>query len=406
MDRSEPPRLPARRSAPDHYRYHRLFSELLRERATSDASPTPLGSCTPEPARRQEQGTASGVAPRPSGEGQRPGRRARRGPDVPARASGRAARGAGVVGVVGRRGPARGGTDPDGARCVEYALLGLPAQTEVWAAAAERSTATVEPTDGSSLASMLAYMRAFLCRDGIEAMRADSIASYDGLSPTSPYRASMLFAEGLGHLLDDEPEQAEPTPRPLCRRRRGHRGRPRCGHGPDRARHDRCRPRDREATRRSATTAAGAASQGGATDEYWTAALVFAFGAAWRSTLTSSTWPGTGWHAAARLRPLLTYALPVVSTMACDRDDGRIRRDRAGGAAGARVRPAVRRRCRGQRRQPEDRAVRQPGDHPGRHRDDRGLGRLPEHPRSSAAGCRAPREIVVRALDRRGKPSR
>ena len=92
---------------------------------------------------------------------------------------------------------------------LHYALLGLPAEAEVWADAAERSAAAIDPTTAAPR-QMLAYMRAFLCRDGVEAMRADSIASYDGLSPTSPYRTSMLFAEGLSHLLDDEPEQAEP----------------------------------------------------------------------------------------------------------------------------------------------------------------------------------------------------
>ena len=45
----------------------------------------------------------------------------------------------------------------------------------------------------------------------------------------------------------------------------------------------------------------------------------------------------------------------------------------------------------------------QPGDHAGWRRGRRRLGRLPEHPRHSRTGCRARRQIVVRAFDRHGK---
>ena len=198
---------------------------------------------------------------------------------------------------------------------LHYALLGLPAQAEVWAAAAERSTTEVELHDGSSQASLLAYMRAFLCRDGVEAMRADSIASYDGLSPTSPYRTSMLFAEGLSHLLDDEPEQAEPI---LVRSADAAVA---IGADPvaamvltvlgtiaaDREDWDDAKEIGDRALQFLA---------GGATDEYWTAALVFAFGARLAVHADRLDLARDRLTRAARLRPLLTYALPVVSTMA------------------------------------------------------------------------------------------
>jgi hypothetical protein len=43
----------------------------------------------------------------------------------------------------------------------------------------------------------LAYLRACLGRDGTAGMRRDSQIALDGLSPASPYRATMLYTEGL-----------------------------------------------------------------------------------------------------------------------------------------------------------------------------------------------------------------
>ena len=92
-----------------------------------------------------------------------------------------------------------------------YASLGYPAEAEAWAAAAEQSSVRGEARDGSSIEGLLAYMRAFLCRDGVEPSKTDSIAGYNGLSPTSPYRGSMLFTEGLALLIEGDPERAEPV---------------------------------------------------------------------------------------------------------------------------------------------------------------------------------------------------
>ena len=44
--------------------------------------------------------------------------------------------------------------------------------------------------------SYRAYLRANLCRDGIERMRVDSLSALEGLSPASPYRATMTSARG------------------------------------------------------------------------------------------------------------------------------------------------------------------------------------------------------------------
>ena len=49
-----------------------------------------------------------------------------------------------------------------------------PASTERWAEAAERTLETGTLSDGNTIDGTLAYLRALLCRDGIEAMRRDS----------------------------------------------------------------------------------------------------------------------------------------------------------------------------------------------------------------------------------------
>jgi LuxR family maltose regulon positive regulatory protein len=54
-----------------------------------------------------------------------------------------------------------------------FALLGRPAKAERWAAAAERASPTGVLSDGSTMESYLAYLRALLCRDGVEAIRRD-----------------------------------------------------------------------------------------------------------------------------------------------------------------------------------------------------------------------------------------
>jgi LuxR family transcriptional regulator, maltose regulon positive regulatory protein len=88
------------------------------------------------------------------------------------------------------------------------ALLGDPAGAERWAAAAERGRSAA-PSDGTLDASM-ALLRTLLCRDGMAGMRADAAAAFTGLAPDSPWRATALLMEGIGHLLDGQAELAEP----------------------------------------------------------------------------------------------------------------------------------------------------------------------------------------------------
>jgi LuxR family transcriptional regulator, maltose regulon positive regulatory protein len=97
------------------------------------------------------------------------------------------------------------------------ALVGRPAGAERWAEAAERPVAAASavssgqtPPDGSTTESYLAMLRGLLCRNGLGRMRADAEAALAGLSPTSPWRATALLLEGVAALLDGHADQADP----------------------------------------------------------------------------------------------------------------------------------------------------------------------------------------------------
>ena len=196
-----------------------------------------------------------------------------------------------------------------------FALLGRPATAERWAAAAERAPATGRLPDGSTMASYLAYLRAILCRDGVAEMRRDAQTAWDGLSPLSPYRATMLHTEGVSYLLEGDPDRADPI----------------FAHAFDAATDmgnlplaaivlaERCGI----AAGRGDWPAAEALSeqalsivQDGEFDDYWTSALVYAWAA--RAAIHRGDAAAAREYVirAARLRPLLTYALPVVSVQA------------------------------------------------------------------------------------------
>ena len=91
-----------------------------------------------------------------------------------------------------------------------FALLGQSGEAERWAAAAERASPTGILPDGSTMESTLAYLRAILCRDGVAEMRRNAQIAWDGLSPASPYRATMLYTEGISYLLEGDPARTGP----------------------------------------------------------------------------------------------------------------------------------------------------------------------------------------------------
>jgi LuxR family maltose regulon positive regulatory protein len=195
------------------------------------------------------------------------------------------------------------------------ALLGRAEEAERWVAVAECGKTSGEFSDGSTVESILAYMRAILCRDGIEAMRRDARASWTGLSPVSPYRATMVYTEGVSYLLQDDPDQADPilanafddavraSALPLAALILAER----C-----------CAAVDGNdwAAAGSLVQRALSIVHEGHFEDYWTSALIYAWAA--RAALHRGDLHGARrcLAAAARLRPLLTHVLPVVSVQA------------------------------------------------------------------------------------------
>jgi LuxR family transcriptional regulator, maltose regulon positive regulatory protein len=196
-----------------------------------------------------------------------------------------------------------------------FALLGRPAKAERWAAAAERASPTGRLSDGSTMEGYLAYLRAILCREGVQEMRRDARTGWDGLGPLSPYRATMLYTEGLSYLLEGDPDRADPI----------------FAHAFDAATDlgsvplaavvlaERCIVavgRDDWPAAVALSEQALSMVQDGEFDDYWTSALVYAWAA--RVAIHRGDPGAAREHVirAARLRPLLTYALPVVSVQA------------------------------------------------------------------------------------------
>ena len=90
-----------------------------------------------------------------------------------------------------------------------FALVGRPGDAERWAEAAQRTTISGVQADGNTMEGTLAYLRALLCRDGLDDMRKDAQTALAGLAPTSPYRAAMLHAEGVADLLQGDLDRAD-----------------------------------------------------------------------------------------------------------------------------------------------------------------------------------------------------
>jgi LuxR family maltose regulon positive regulatory protein len=196
-----------------------------------------------------------------------------------------------------------------------FALLGHPGAAERWAAAAEQGPSSGTLPDGSTMEGTLAYLRAILCRDGVGEMRRDAQIAWKGLSPASPYRATMLHTEGISYLVEGDLDRAAPilarafdvaasaNALPLAALILAER----CIVA---AHHDRWT----EVT--GLTQRAVALVEDGRFEDYWTSALVYAWAA--RDSLHRRDLPMGRYYVerAARLRPLLTYALPVVSVQA------------------------------------------------------------------------------------------
>ena len=161
----------------------------------------------------------------------------------------------------------------------------------------------------------LAYLRAILCRDGIAEMRRDARIAWAGLSPASPYRATMLYTEGISYLLEGDPARSEPV----------------FARAFDLATHAGSLPlaglilaeqcavaAERNDWSEITTLAKSAATivEDGHFGDYRTSALVYAWAS--RAALHDGDISRARFYLgrASRLRPLLTYVLPVVSVQA------------------------------------------------------------------------------------------
>jgi LuxR family maltose regulon positive regulatory protein len=146
-------------------------------------------------------------------------------------------------------------------------------------------------------------------------MRRDARSAWDGLSPLSPYRPTMLHTEALSLLLDGNPEAAdvlfarafdaatEAGAPPLAAVVLAERAIIAAG-------------RDDWAEATALADRALEIIRGGQFDAYWTSTMVYAWAA--RAAVHRGDLDGAHEHLrrAAGLRPLLTHALPVVSVQA------------------------------------------------------------------------------------------
>ena len=97
-----------------------------------------------------------------------------------------------------------------------HALVGQPAAAERWADGAERRPTppgdghgAQTPPDGSTIDSHLALLRALLCRDGAARMRAAAETALAGLRPASPWRPAAMLLQGVAELLDGQADRAD-----------------------------------------------------------------------------------------------------------------------------------------------------------------------------------------------------
>jgi LuxR family maltose regulon positive regulatory protein len=189
------------------------------------------------------------------------------------------------------------------------ALVGRPEAAERWADAAERGPVSGTLPDGSTMRSYLALLRALRCRDGIARMRADAQLARQELSAESPWQPTALLLEGISYLLAGEVDPADSI----------------LAHAVDLATHAGATPAAATALTERALVAihrddwveaarlaerALGVMRSGHLDSYAMSPFVHAVAA--RTALHQGKVPRAQRHLAhaARLRPLLTYAMP------------------------------------------------------------------------------------------------
>src|SRR5262249_51345660 len=150
---------------------------------------------------------------------------------------------------------------------------------------------------------------------GVAERGGEARIAREGLSRRSSYRATMLYTEGVSYLLEEDPHRADPV----------------LAHAVDVSVHvgappltglilaQRCSVAAQLNSWSEVTSLAQRAVgivQAGRLDDYWSSAIVYAWAA--RAALHQGNIPQGRLYLgrASRLRPLLTYALPVVSVQA------------------------------------------------------------------------------------------
>lgn len=89
-------------------------------------------------------------------------------------------------------------------------LTGKPGQAELWAQGAERGAAAASLPDGSpTIEPWLALMRALLCRDRAEQMRADAELAASTMAAGSFWLTAATLYPGLAYLMAGDPGRAD-----------------------------------------------------------------------------------------------------------------------------------------------------------------------------------------------------
>ncbi len=90
------------------------------------------------------------------------------------------------------------------------AMTGKPTDAERRAGVAERGATVASRPDGSSsIEPWLALLRALLCRDGVDQMRADAELAVKTMAAGSLWRAASFLLLGTAHLMAGDPDQAD-----------------------------------------------------------------------------------------------------------------------------------------------------------------------------------------------------
>jgi LuxR family transcriptional regulator, maltose regulon positive regulatory protein len=202
---------------------------------------------------------------------------------------------------------------------VMQAVVGRPAGAERWADAAEHRVPGAEvasgaqtPPDGSTMASHLALLRGLLCRDGVGRMWDDAQVALAGLSTSSPWRTTALLLAGVAALLDGQVDRADAVLADAAEVGMDAGALPATAT----ALAERClvaiQRQDWAAAQDLAEQAVGIVAAG-QLEDYIMSALVHALAA--RAALQRGDVPAAREHLAraARLRPLLTSAIPTLA---------------------------------------------------------------------------------------------